>query len=86
MADVNNIPQIRCDNCGCVTNKIKGQFEKEYRKPSMWGGVRIDGGRATDSYGGKSKLVMTDLCITCANAAIDAASEALKAIREPSNG
>ncbi|BCH33163.1 hypothetical protein MesoLjLc_50930 [Mesorhizobium sp. L-8-10] len=82
MADVDTIPKIRCDNCGLIAEKHKGQFDKSYSKPRIWGSCRMEGGRSTDSYGGKGRLDFADLCPQCANAAADAAAEALKARRE----
>lgn len=81
MADVNIIPKIQCDNCGYTEEKHKGQFDKTYRKPTLWGSCGIEGGRDVDSYGLKSKLVFGDLCPSCANIVIEAAAEALKAAR-----
>lgn len=81
MADVNTIPKIRCDNCGSTTEKVKGQFDKDYRKPRLWGFLKAEGGRSTDSYGGKNHVAFPDLCPACANAALDAMNDALKARR-----
>lgn len=81
MADVNTIPQIRCDNCGKIDEKVKGQFDKEYKRPGLWGSMKAEGGQAADSYGGKNRLGFTDLCPDCANAALEAAAAALKEIR-----
>lgn len=78
MADVKVVPKIQCDNCGKTADKVKGSYDKEYKKPSQWGSCKIEGGRSVDSYGLKGRLDFTDLCQSCANAAIDAASEALK--------
>lgn len=82
MADVKVTPQIQCDNCGKTADKVKGQFDMEYKKPGLWGSCKIEGGRSIDSYGLKGRLDFADLCPTCANAAIDAAAEALKAERK----
>lgn len=85
MADVKITPKIQCDNCGAVAEKtahtMMGRSAPEYSKPSLWGSCRIEGGRSTDSYGGKGRLDFTDLCPSCANAAIDAAASALKSAR-----
>ena len=85
MADVNTIPQIRCDNCGLTVEKIdSGVMQRTgmFIKPRSWGSCKMEGGRSTDSYGGKARLDFGDLCPECANAALDAAAEALKARRE----
>lgn len=84
MADVNIIPKIQCDNCGLTVDKVKqgNGASTSYHKPTMWGSCKIEGGRATDEYGGKSRLTFVDLCQSCANAAVDAAAAALKAVRK----
>ena len=66
MADVNIIPKVRCDNCGHIEEKHKGQYDKAYSRPRTWGSCRMEGSRATDSYGSKSRLDFTDLCPKCA--------------------
>lgn len=84
MADVDITPKIRCDNCGQVEEKAASGSgrSRSFSKPRIWGSVRMEGGRSTDSYGGKSRLDFTDLCPRCANAALDAAAEALRITRE----
>lgn len=84
MADVNVAPKICCDNCGKTVEKQKrgNGASSSFHKPSMWGSCKIEGGRSTDSYGGKGRLDFIDLCPVCANAAIDAAAKALKTIRK----
>ena len=81
MADVNIIPKVRCDNCGHIEEKHKGQYDKAYSRPRTWGSCRMEGSHATDSYGSKSRLDFTDLCPKCAQAALDAAADVLKARR-----
>lgn len=83
MADVDIIPKIRCDNCGLTVEKAQqGSYtSRSFHKPRMWGSCKIEGGRSTDSYGGKGRLDFTDLCPSCANAAIDGAAAALKSAR-----
>ena len=83
MADVDIIPKICCDNCGLTVEKHREGTgpSRSFRKPRMWGSCKMEGGRSTDSYGGKSQLGFTDLCPNCANAALDAAAGALKATR-----
>lgn len=83
MADVNIIPKIRCDNCGHIEEKtpvtdIGTGRVKEYRKPRLWGEAEIGGGRSTDSYGRKERIAFADLCPQCAEAALQAAAQALK--------
>ena len=82
MADVDIIPKVRCDNCGFTTEKVKGRYDTDYKRPGLWGSLKAEGGRSTDSYGGKNHVAYVDLCPTCANAALDAMNEALKARRE----
>lgn len=87
MADVNIVPKIRCDNCGFTAEKVKDIYDREYKKPPLWGYLKAEGGRSTDSYGGKNHVAFPDLCPDCANAALDAMNEALKLRRgEPDNG
>lgn len=89
MADVDITPKIRCDNCGKVEEKtVSGsRTSRSFTKPRAWGSARMEGGRSSDSYGGKARLDFTDLCPQCANAALDAASKTLKALRSaPSTG
>ena len=83
MADVDIIPKISCDNCGLIQEKRQegSHTSRSFHKPKRWGSCKIEGGRSVDSYGGKDRLDFTDLCPECANAAIDAADEALKARR-----
>lgn len=81
MADVPVIPKVRCDNCGHVEDKAKGQFDKTYSRPRSWGSMRAEGRRNTDSYGGKDRLDFADLCPKCAGEALDAAAAALKKTR-----
>ena len=83
MADVDIIPKICCDNCGLtVTKNQQGNgASRSFHKPRTWGSLSIEGGRATDSYGGKDKMSLPDLCEECANAAVDAAAEALAKLR-----
>lgn len=83
MAEVDIIPKIRCDNCGLTVEKTQqgAHSSRSFLKPRAWGGVKAEGGRSTDSYGGKSRLDFTDLCERCANAALDAAAAALKKAR-----
>ncbi|MEX2739968.1 hypothetical protein AB3480_00715 [Rhizobium mongolense] len=83
MADVDIIPKICCDNCGKTVEKQQQGTgaSRSFKKPSLWGSCKIEGGRSTDSYGGKGRLDFIDLCPSCANAAIDAAAAALKAAR-----
>lgn len=78
MATVDIIPKIRCDNCGHTVEKQRHDLSATFKKPGMWGSCKMEGGRSTDSYGGKSRLDFVDLCPTCASAALDAAAEALK--------
>jgi hypothetical protein len=78
MADVNITPRISCDNCAVTVDKV---FDSgSWRKPKLWGSLKIEGGR-TDSYGVKGQLAFTDLCQECALAAMNSASTALKARR-----
>lgn len=89
MADVDIIPKIRCDNCGTIVEKtVAGSHtSRSFSKPRKWGSLKMEGGRSTDSYGGKARLDFGDLCPECANAALDAAADALKARRgETANG
>lgn len=85
MAEVKITPKIQCDNCGAVEEKaadtVMGRSSPTYSRPRTWGSCKIEGGRSTDSYGGKGRLDFTDLCPSCANAAIDAAAAALKSCR-----
>ncbi|AII27764.1 hypothetical protein B9J07_12865 [Sinorhizobium sp. LM21] len=83
MADVNINPRIQCDNCGTTVEKEQSGTgpSRSFRKPNKWGSCKIEGGRSTDSYGGKGRLDFIDLCPSCANAAIDAAASALKSAR-----
>lgn len=83
MADVRIIPRISCDNCGFTADKHQAgpHTSKEFRKPSAWGFLKIEGSRSADSYGGKEKLDFIDLCPTCATAALDAAASRLKMMR-----
>lgn len=85
MADVDTIPKIRCDNCGKIEEKaVAGSHSsRSFSKPRKWGSARMEGSRSADSYGGKSRLDFTDLCPKCADAALDAASQALAALRSP---
>lgn len=78
MADVPSIPRISCDNCGLTVDKVKYAYDKEFKKPREWGSCRIEGTRGIDSYGGKDRIDMTDLCPDCANIAITAAARVLK--------
>lgn len=80
MADVNLTPRVRCDNCGLTEDKtLRG---KEWSRPRSWGAIRAEGSRNTDSYGGKDRMVLADLCPTCAQVALDAAADALRLKRE----
>lgn len=82
MAEVNIIPKIRCDNCGLTVEKIKEiATSQSFCKPKKWGACKMEGGRSSDSYGGKARLDFTDLCERCANAALDAAAAALEKAR-----
>ena len=83
MADVDIKPKICCDNCGLTVEKNQqgNGASRSFHKPRMWGSLKIEGGRSTDSYGGKSSLSFPDLCTECANAAVDAAAAALAQIR-----
>ena len=83
MADVNTIPKICCDNCGLTVDKQNGSLgdKPSYQKPRIWGSLKIEGGRSTDSYGGKTRMGFTDLCPNCANIALDAAAAALSVLR-----
>ncbi|MRX31870.1 hypothetical protein [Aminobacter sp. MDW-2] len=85
MADVDITPKIRCDNCGKIEEKtVSGSHtSRSFSKPKAWGSARMEGARSADSYGGKSRLDFTDLCPRCADAALDAASEVLAALRSP---
>lgn len=79
MADVNVTPRIRCDNCGQMADKETGGYgSKTFARPRAWGSARIEGSRSSDSYGGKSRVDYGDLCPACAQAAYEAAAEALK--------
>lgn len=83
MADVDITPKICCDSCNkTVEKEQRGNGpSRSFHKPSKWGSLKIEGGRSTDSYGGKGRLDFTDLCPECANAAIDAAASALATLR-----
>ncbi|ASP64417.1 hypothetical protein [Sinorhizobium meliloti] len=83
MADVDIIPKIRCDNCGLTVEKEQRGTgpSRSFHRPGKWGSLKIEGGRSIDSYGMKGRLDFTDLCPSCANAAIDAAAAALKSAR-----
>lgn len=83
MADVDIIPKICCDNCGHTVEKAQqgNGPSRSFRKPTMWGSLKIEGGRKTDEYGGKGRLDFADLCPRCANVALDACAEALKVLR-----
>jgi hypothetical protein len=83
MADVDIIPKIRCDNCGHIEEKHQSGTgpSPKFSKPQKWGYAKMEGGRSTDSYGGKARLDFGDLCPGCANAALDAAAEALRSQR-----
>ena len=83
MADVDITPKIRCDNCGLIQEKVVSgsHTSRSFSKPRTWGSVKMEGGRSADSYGGKVRLDFTDLCPQCANAALEASSEALEARR-----
>lgn len=83
MADVDIIPKICCDNCGRTVEKSQSGTgpSRSFKKPTMWGSCRMEGGRDEDSYGRKNRLDFTDLCPSCANVAIDAAAAALKLAR-----
>ncbi|TIN76741.1 hypothetical protein [Mesorhizobium sp.] len=84
MAEVDIIPKIRCDNCGLTVEKIVSGSgpSRSFSRPGTWGSMKAVGGRSADAYGGKDRLDFTDLCPVCANAALDAASAALKNRRE----
>lgn len=88
MADVNITPRIRCDNCGHTEDKIVfgPQNERAIARPKSFGFAKLQGARATDSYGGVERLDFPDLCLECANAALDAAAAALKARRGEDHG
>ncbi len=90
MADVNTIPRICCDNCGFTVEKTEESSYpgatvapngRKYRKPSDWGALKIEVSRSVDSYGGKARLDLGDLCPNCATAALDAAAAALRTRR-----
>lgn len=84
MADVNIIPRVRCDNCGLTTEKARRDNShppRDWERPRTWGSAKMEGSRSTDSYGGKVRLDFVDLCPGCAQAALEAAAEALKARR-----
>lgn len=83
MAEVDIIPKIRCDNCGLTVEKIVSgsHSSRQFSKPRAWGSMKAEGSRSTDSYGGKSRLDFADLCHRCAQAAVDAAAEALAKAR-----
>lgn len=76
MAEVPIIPKIRCDNCGLISEKER--IGDAHRKPRAWGGIKAEGSRSVDSYGGKERLDFSDLCPDCASGALGAAAEALK--------
>lgn len=82
MADVNITPRISCDNCGAAVDKEPEKLgtSKSFRKPRDWGSCKIEGS-SSDMYGAKDRLDFTDLCPTCAKAAVDAVAAAMKAIR-----
>lgn len=83
MADVKITPKIQCDNCGVTAEKeFRDRTGDPYIKPGLWGSCKIEGGRDTNSYGGKNRLTFSDLCPSCANVALDAAAAALKAARK----
>jgi hypothetical protein len=83
MAEVDIIPKIRCDNCGLTVEKIVSgsHSSRQFSKPRAWGTCKMEGGRSSDSYGGKARLDFSDLCQRCANAALDAAAAALEKAR-----
>ncbi|WP_192246141.1 hypothetical protein [Mesorhizobium silamurunense] len=83
MAEVDIIPKIRCDNCGLTVEKeVRGTgASRSFHRPGTWGSIKAEGGRSTDSYGGKEKLAFPDLCQTCADLALEAAAAALKTRR-----
>ncbi|MBB3521095.1 hypothetical protein [Rhizobium sp. BK456] len=83
MADVNITPRISCDNCGHTVDKQQeGSYtSRSFKKPRDWGSLKIEGSRNVDSYGGKDRLDLTDLCPKCATAALDAAASVLKTTR-----
>lgn len=90
MADVNITPKIRCDNCGETAEKqVQGSYtSRSFHKPRLWGSMKAEGGRISQqTYGtGKERLDFTDLCPKCAEAALVAASDALKARRTQDTG
>ena len=79
MANVQIVPQIRCDNCGFITEEVV--ITSEYQRPREWGSCRMEGSKSVNAYGGKDTLAFVDLCPKCANAAITAASSVLKGVR-----
>lgn len=80
MTDVVMTPQIRCDNCGAVDNKIRA--DGSWVKPRTWGNLHVEGAKNTQAYGLKDRLAFVDLCPKCAGKAFEAASEAMKQARE----
>lgn len=85
MADVDQIPKIRCDNCGRTTEKaVHGAHtSRTFHKPKSWGSMKAIGGPGSaDNYGdGKSRLDFIDLCPKCAEVALQAAGDALAKAR-----
>ena len=85
MADVDEVPKIRCDNCGKTVEKdvYVSHSGRPFHKPRVWGSMKAEDGRITNgTYGtGKERLDFGDLCPDCACAAFDAAHAALKSRR-----
>lgn len=81
MADVTEIPKIRCDNCGTVEEKTKdgNGMSVNWRKPKGWGSVHVSG-TARGMY--PNDIKMTDLCEACHKIVFDAVGDALKKARK----
>jgi hypothetical protein len=81
MADVKLTPRVRCDNCGATADKVHRDKlpPSDWVRPREWGSMKAEGGRiCQQTYGtGKERLDFTDLCPRCAEAAFNAAAEAL---------
>lgn len=70
MADIDIAPQIKCDNCGFVTDKqsstVTNGRQGDWRVPNGWGHAQVGGLWAADT------ISFPDLCPTCVVDAVDA--------------
>ena len=80
MADVIEVPKVRCDNCGVTANKAK-RFSDKWEQPHHWGSVKVSPTNYGHNY--PNNIGMTDLCGRCLQLVHEAVGKALERGRKP---